>query len=264
MRVAVAGGTGLVGRYVVEELAAAGLEPVVLARSRGVDLVTGAGLEAAMAGVEAVVDVSNVTTMSGRKAPHAKGSRSACACCAGEHLYGPIEIRHDDHMSETVGETGDQLRIMRSELDELQEHAERQRRQQARYATVWYYADLLLGLPAVVLAAVSGAVGLASADGRIPAAFLAIASAASAAATRFLDCSGRGAYAARRRDAWRGSDSSIKPSRPAPLPTHGQASRLLPPRRTRSAMTTPGRRARDSVDSRYVSGRGRPPWLSAA
>ncbi|MFG2477928.1 SDR family oxidoreductase [Streptomyces fagopyri] len=68
MRVAVAGGTGLVGRYVVEELAAAGKEPVVLARSRGVDLVTGAGLDAAVAGAEAVVDVSNVTTMSGRKA----------------------------------------------------------------------------------------------------------------------------------------------------------------------------------------------------
>ncbi|MEV5893606.1 hypothetical protein [Nonomuraea fuscirosea] len=113
-------------------------------------------------------------------------------------------------MSETVGETGDQLRIMRSELDDLQEHAERQRRQQARYAKVWYYADLLLGLPAVVLAAVSGAVGLASADGRIPAAFLAIASAALAAATRFLDCSGRGAHAARRRDAWRGLIYEVK------------------------------------------------------
>ncbi|MFD8422063.1 SDR family oxidoreductase [Streptomyces sp. NPDC059466] len=68
MRVAVAGGTGLVGRYVVEELAAAGHEPVVLARSRGVDLVTGAGLDAAVAGADAVVDVSNVITMSGRKA----------------------------------------------------------------------------------------------------------------------------------------------------------------------------------------------------
>ncbi|MFF3748955.1 SDR family oxidoreductase [Streptomyces sp. NPDC002018] len=68
MRVAVAGGTGLVGRHVVEQLSAAGQEPVVLARSRGVDLVTGTGLDAAMAGVEAVVDVSNVTTMSRRKA----------------------------------------------------------------------------------------------------------------------------------------------------------------------------------------------------
>lgn len=68
MRVAVAGGTGTVGRYVAEELALAGHEPVVLARSRGVDLTTGAGLDAALTGVEAVVDVSNVTTMNGRAA----------------------------------------------------------------------------------------------------------------------------------------------------------------------------------------------------
>ncbi|WP_405948961.1 NAD(P)H-binding protein [Streptomyces prunicolor] len=70
MRVAVAGGTGLVGRYVVEELVAAGREPVVLSRSRGVDLVSGgggAGLDAALDGVDAVVDVSNVTTTSARK-----------------------------------------------------------------------------------------------------------------------------------------------------------------------------------------------------
>ncbi len=68
VRVAVAGGTGVIGRYVVEELAAAGQEPVVLARSRGVDLVTGAGLDAVMAGVSVVIDVSNITTTSGTKA----------------------------------------------------------------------------------------------------------------------------------------------------------------------------------------------------
>ncbi|WP_406353351.1 SDR family oxidoreductase [Streptomyces sp. NBC_00658] len=69
MRVVVAGGTGMVGRYVVEELAAAGQEPVVLARSRGVDLLSGgAGLDEAMEGAEAVVDVSNVETMSAKKA----------------------------------------------------------------------------------------------------------------------------------------------------------------------------------------------------
>ncbi|MEV8545013.1 NAD(P)H-binding protein [Streptomyces sp. NPDC051572] len=68
MRVAVAGGTGLVGRYVVEELVAAGHEPVVLSRSRGVDLVSGgAGLDAALDGADAVVDASNVTTTSARK-----------------------------------------------------------------------------------------------------------------------------------------------------------------------------------------------------
>ncbi|MET9111510.1 SDR family oxidoreductase [Streptomyces zhihengii] len=67
MRVAVAGGTGLVGRYVVEELKAAGHEPVVLARSRGVDLSTGAGLDEAIVGAEAIIDVTNLATTSGKK-----------------------------------------------------------------------------------------------------------------------------------------------------------------------------------------------------
>jgi uncharacterized protein YbjT (DUF2867 family) len=62
MRVAVAGGTGLVGRCVVEALAVAGHEPVVLARSLGMDLTTGTGLDDALAGAAAVIDVSNVTT----------------------------------------------------------------------------------------------------------------------------------------------------------------------------------------------------------
>jgi len=63
MKVAVAGGTGLTGRHVIEALSAAGHESVVLARSVGVDLVTGAGLDAALSGVDATIDVSNVTTM---------------------------------------------------------------------------------------------------------------------------------------------------------------------------------------------------------
>jgi uncharacterized protein YbjT (DUF2867 family) len=59
MRVAVAGGTGLTGRRVVAELARGGHEAVPLSRSSGVDLRTGAGLDAALAGCDAVVDVSN-------------------------------------------------------------------------------------------------------------------------------------------------------------------------------------------------------------
>jgi len=62
MRVAVAGGTGRTGRHVLDGLAGSGHEPVVLSRSSGVDLVTGAGLAAMLAGVGAVIDVSNVTT----------------------------------------------------------------------------------------------------------------------------------------------------------------------------------------------------------
>lgn len=67
MRVAVAGGTGLVGSYVVEALREAGHEAVVLARGRGIDLVTGTGLDEALAGTEAVIDVSNIETTSRKK-----------------------------------------------------------------------------------------------------------------------------------------------------------------------------------------------------
>ena len=62
MRVAVAGGTGVVGRRVVEALSAAGHSTVVLSRGRGVDLVTRKGLARAVSGAEVVIDVSNVIT----------------------------------------------------------------------------------------------------------------------------------------------------------------------------------------------------------
>jgi uncharacterized protein YbjT (DUF2867 family) len=53
---------------VVAAAAAAGHSPVVLSRSRGVDLTTGRGLDDALDGVEAVIDVSNVTTTTRRRA----------------------------------------------------------------------------------------------------------------------------------------------------------------------------------------------------
>lgn len=63
MRIAVAGGTGTVGRPTVEEVRAAGHEVVVLSRSQGVDLVTGQGLDYALAGVDAVIDVASIETL---------------------------------------------------------------------------------------------------------------------------------------------------------------------------------------------------------
>jgi len=57
-RIAVAGATGRVGRHVVDVLEARGYEVVPIARSRGVDVITGAGLAEALAGVEAVVDAA--------------------------------------------------------------------------------------------------------------------------------------------------------------------------------------------------------------
>ncbi len=59
MRVAVIGGTGLVGAHTVGALRDGGHHTVVVARSQGVDVATGAGLDAALAGVDAVIDVTN-------------------------------------------------------------------------------------------------------------------------------------------------------------------------------------------------------------
>lgn len=68
MKIAVAGGTGTVGSVLVTQLKMAGHEPVVLARATGVDLLTGAGLEHQLDGVEAVVDVTSVGTTSAKVA----------------------------------------------------------------------------------------------------------------------------------------------------------------------------------------------------
>lgn len=67
MRVAVAGGTGLVGRMVVRDLERAGHHPVVLSRAEGVDLTTGNGLVERLRGSAAIIDVSNQNLLS-RKA----------------------------------------------------------------------------------------------------------------------------------------------------------------------------------------------------
>jgi uncharacterized protein YbjT (DUF2867 family) len=63
VRIAVAGGTGLVGRQTVKALRRSGHDAVVIARSVGVDLTTGDGLAAALVGVDAVVDVLNTPTV---------------------------------------------------------------------------------------------------------------------------------------------------------------------------------------------------------
>lgn len=59
MRIAVAGATGLTGRAVTAAIQVRGGEVVALARSSGVDLLTGAGVAAAVHGADAVIDVTN-------------------------------------------------------------------------------------------------------------------------------------------------------------------------------------------------------------
>jgi uncharacterized protein YbjT (DUF2867 family) len=59
MRIAVAGGTGRVGRPTIDTLKLKGHDAIGLSRSHGVDLVTGAGLASALKGVDCVIDVTN-------------------------------------------------------------------------------------------------------------------------------------------------------------------------------------------------------------
>ncbi|MFL6120415.1 SDR family oxidoreductase [Actinophytocola sp.] len=59
MRIAVAGATGNIGALTVAVLTKDGHDVVGISRSLGVDLLTGSGLDEALAGVEAVIDVTN-------------------------------------------------------------------------------------------------------------------------------------------------------------------------------------------------------------
>src|SRR5699024_8356771 len=68
MKIAIAGGTGIVGGHAGQAARTQGHDVVMLARSRGVDVVTGAGLQDGLRGVEAVVDTLNTTSLSRRKA----------------------------------------------------------------------------------------------------------------------------------------------------------------------------------------------------
>ena len=57
-KIAVAGATGRVGHHVVDVLRARGYDVVPMSRSQGVDVITGDGLAAALAGVGCVIDTA--------------------------------------------------------------------------------------------------------------------------------------------------------------------------------------------------------------
>ncbi|MFF8020686.1 SDR family oxidoreductase [Streptomyces sp. NPDC007896] len=62
MKFAVIGGTGLIGSQVVRDLNAAGHEAVAHSLSTGVDVLTGQGVDAALAGADVVVNLTNSPT----------------------------------------------------------------------------------------------------------------------------------------------------------------------------------------------------------
>ncbi|MFF4961108.1 SDR family oxidoreductase [Streptomyces sp. NPDC001222] len=62
MKIAVLGGTGLIGSRVVRKLGEAGHEAVPHSKSTGVDVITGQGVEEAVAGADVVVNLTNSPT----------------------------------------------------------------------------------------------------------------------------------------------------------------------------------------------------------
>jgi uncharacterized protein YbjT (DUF2867 family) len=92
MRIAVIGGTGVVGRHTVEALRQAGHDSVVVARSRGVDISTGEGLDDALVGVDTVIDVTNI------QAPDAETTRSLFATATRNLLAAEQRARVRHHV----------------------------------------------------------------------------------------------------------------------------------------------------------------------
>jgi uncharacterized protein YbjT (DUF2867 family) len=59
MKIVVIGGTGLIGSKLTEKLRADGQDPLAASPNTGVDVITGKGLDEALAGADVVVDVAN-------------------------------------------------------------------------------------------------------------------------------------------------------------------------------------------------------------
>lgn len=68
MRAVVLGGSGAIGSRVVQRLRGAGHDVLVASRTSGVDVLTGAGLDAALTGADVVIDCLNRTALTRRAA----------------------------------------------------------------------------------------------------------------------------------------------------------------------------------------------------
>lgn len=91
---------------------------------------------------------------------------------------------------------------LRNELAEFTTDAFTRSKKCRFWALLWQVIDLAVGLSTAILAAAAGAIGLASAGERIPAAIMALGAAALAAAARFLRSNERYEKNWRRRTAW--------------------------------------------------------------
>ncbi|RNG24092.1 SDR family oxidoreductase [Streptomyces botrytidirepellens] len=84
MKIAVLGGTGLIGSKVVQNLTAGGHEVVPCSPSTGVDIITGKGLEEALAGADVVVNLTNSPTFDDASAAFFQTSMDNLLAAAGK------------------------------------------------------------------------------------------------------------------------------------------------------------------------------------
>lgn len=96
MRIAVAGGTGVVGRHVVAAAEARGHDILTLTRRDGHDLEAGTGLAGALDGVDAVIDVTSVQTTSARR------SRAFFSAVTGNLLRAEHDARVGHHVALSI------------------------------------------------------------------------------------------------------------------------------------------------------------------
>jgi uncharacterized protein YbjT (DUF2867 family) len=104
MKIAVIGATGLVGERAATVLRDRGHDVVAVSRATGVDVITGRGLDEALAGVESVVDATNLPTKDSAEAIEFFGTATKNIVAAGQRagvghyvLLSIINVEKPDH-----------------------------------------------------------------------------------------------------------------------------------------------------------------------
>ncbi|BCJ57025.1 SDR family oxidoreductase [Micromonospora endophytica] len=92
MKIAVLGGTGLIGSQVVVMLREHGHEAVALSPSNGVDLLTGEGLDAGLKGADVALNLTNSTTFDEKSADFFRTSMENLLAAAQREQVGHVVI----------------------------------------------------------------------------------------------------------------------------------------------------------------------------
>ena len=104
----------------------------------------------------------------------------------------------------------DEIAQLRSDLVDFTQDLDK-RTDRAGFATrAWQALDYILGLPAAVLATISGTTGLASTTGRVPAAVMALIAAGLTAVTSFLHSNDNHSRSRERRNAYLSLESDTR------------------------------------------------------